>query len=55
VNAAGTAIPHRPTLPWQPAAELDPKGRIDAGTLPNTSYDKLNLHYAACVLLQHAA
>jgi hypothetical protein len=54
-SAAGTAIPHRPKLPWQPAADLDPNARIDATTLPNTSYDKLNRHYAVEVLLQHAA
>jgi hypothetical protein len=54
-SAAGTAIPHLPKLPWRPAAELDPNTEIDAKTLPNTTYDKLNLHYAVEVLLQTAA
>jgi hypothetical protein len=36
-------------------ADLDPTTEINAGTLPNTSYDKLNLHYAVEVLLQTAA
>jgi hypothetical protein len=53
--ATGEAIPHRPGLPWHPATELDPDTQINAKTLPNTSYDKLHLHYAVEVLLQQAA
>ena len=54
-SATGQAIPHRPGLPWHPATELDPDTKINAKTLPNTRYDKLHLHYAVEVLLQHAA
>ena len=54
-NATGEAIPHRPGLPWHPASQLDPETSINARTLPNTTYDRLHLHYAVEVLLQHAA
>ena len=54
-TSQGEPIPHRPTLPWRPAAELDPTARIDARTLPNTTYDKLELHHAVEVLLMNAA
>ena len=51
----GTAVPHRPPLPWRPAAEIDPLGTIGAKTLPPEATDRLNLHYAVSVLLQWAA
>jgi hypothetical protein len=54
-SAAGENITHRPGLPWHPATELDPDQTINAKTLPNTTYDKLHLHYAVEVLLQQAA
>jgi hypothetical protein len=53
---AGAAVPHRHELPWQSAESLDPDDVIDAATLPPHFYgDKLDLHYAVDVLMQHAA
>lgn len=52
---AGVDVPHRPVPPWRPTAELDPRAGIGAGTLPPTTYDRLDLHYTVVVLLQHAA
>jgi hypothetical protein len=55
-TAAGTPVPHRHPWPWQPAEHLDPQGAIHAGTLPpHYAGDKLDLHYAIDVLMQHAA
>ena len=51
----GKPVPHRHQLPWQPAEHLDPTGHIDATTLPPRTGDKLDLHYAVNVLVQHAA
>jgi hypothetical protein len=51
----GKPVPHLPGQPWRPAAELDPTGSITSRTLPPIGYDKLNLHYAVEVLLQHSA
>ena len=59
-TAAGIAVPHRPPLPFEPAQDLleavqlrDP---VDARTLPSpTTGDRLDLHYAVAVLVQHAA
>jgi hypothetical protein len=51
----GTSVPHRQPLPWRPVSELDPNQRIDSATLPPTVHDRLDLHYAVSVLLQHAA
>lgn len=54
--ADGAAVPHRPDLPWRPAAELDPDQQITADTLPpHWAGDRLQLDYAVAVLLQHAA
>ena len=59
-TADGTAVPHRPTLPFQPAKDvldaLQFGPPIIAGTLPpHTSGDRLDLHYAVAVLVQQAA
>ncbi|HEX4016678.1 MAG TPA: DUF222 domain-containing protein [Frankiaceae bacterium] len=54
-SAAGQAVPHRHGWPWQPAEQLDPDGVIGAATLPPRAGDKLDLHYAVEVLMQHAA
>jgi hypothetical protein len=54
-SPGGVSIPHKPTLPWRPAHELDPTGTIDSTTLPPEVRDKLDLHYAVSVLLQQAA
>lgn len=59
-TAAGIAVPHRPPLPFEPAQDLlealqlrDP---VDARTLPSlTTGDRLDLHYAVAVVVQHAA
>jgi hypothetical protein len=52
---SGDGVPHRHPLPWQPEEPLDPNGRIDAATLPPDGIDRLDLHYAVGVLMQHAA
>ena len=69
-TAAGIAVPHRPPLPFQPAQDLTEAlntqdqstqdqgahAPIDARTLPpQTSGDRLDLHYAVAVLVQQAA
>ena len=59
-TADGTAVPHRPALPFQPAKDvldaLQFGPPIVAGTLPpHTSGDRLDLHYAVAVLVQQAA
>jgi hypothetical protein len=54
-TAAGRPVPHRPQWPCQPAEHLDPTEHIDHTTLPPHAGDKLDLHYAVNVLLQHAA
>ena len=54
-SSTGTAVPHRPPLPWRPAEELDPTGAVTPNTLPPITHDRLDLHYAVSVLLQHAA
>ncbi len=54
-TAEGEPVPHRHQWPWQPAEHLDPDTRIDATTLPPDGVDKLDLHYAVNVLMQHAA
>lgn len=59
-TAAGTAVPHRPPLPFQPAQDLiealQLREPVDARTLPpQTSGDRLDLHYAVAVLVQQAA
>ncbi len=64
-TAAGIAVQHRPPLPFQPAQDLiealstqdpGPHAPIDARTLPpQTSGDRLDLHYAVAVLVQQAA
>ncbi len=51
----GAVIKHRQPLPWRPAGELDPHRVIGPKTLPPTVLDRLDLHYAVSVLLQHAA
>ncbi len=51
----GAAIKHRQPPPWRPAGELDPHRLIGPKTLPPTVLDRLDLHYAVSVLLQHAA
>jgi HNH endonuclease/Domain of unknown function (DUF222) len=55
ITAAGRAVPHRPEWPWLPADELDPEAAIHPATLPPFAGDKLDLHYAVDVLMQHAA
>ena len=59
-TAAGIAVPHRPPLPFQPAQDLiealQLRAPVDARTLPpQTSGDRLDLHYAVAVLVQQAA
>jgi hypothetical protein len=54
-TANGTPVPHRHQWPYQPAEELDPNTAINPVTLPPHAYDKLDLHYAVEVLMQHAA
>ena len=54
-TASGLPVPHRHQWPWQPAEHLDPDNSIDATTLPPFAGDKLDLHYAVDVLMQHAA
>ena len=59
-TAAGIAVPHRPPLPFQPARDLiealQLREPVDARTLPpQTSGDRLDLHYAVAVLVQQAA
>jgi hypothetical protein len=54
-TAAGRPVPHRPEWPWLPAEELDPDAAIHPATLPPFASDKLDLHYAVDVLMQHAA
>ncbi len=54
-TTAGTPVPHRHQWPYQPAEHLDPDTTIDAATLPPHAGDKLDLHYAVAVLMQHAA
>ena len=55
-TTAGIPVPHRHQWPWQPAEHLDPDHSIDATTLPPYfAGDKLDLHYAIDVLMQHAA
>lgn len=54
-TSTGQAVPHRPALPLEPAADLDPHRTIDAGTLPPQNGGKLDLHYAVSVLMQWAA
>ncbi len=51
----GVLVPSRHPLPWQPAAALDPTGRITATTAAHTTFDRLDLHYAVSVLMQQAA
>jgi hypothetical protein len=51
----GVAVPPRPPLPWRPADELDPHHHVKPDTLPPHAYDRLDLHYAVSVLMQHAA
>lgn len=48
-------LPH-PELPWRPAAELDPQGRVSAETLsPDRVEAPMDLGYAVMVLLQQTA
>ncbi len=54
-TAEGEPVPHRHQWPWQPAEHLDPDATIHAATLPPDGVDKLDLHYAVGVLMQHAA
>lgn len=51
----GLAVKHRRTMPWRPVRELDPMRLIGPDMLPPTVHDRLDLHYAVSVLLQHAA
>lgn len=52
----GTPVPHHPPLPWQPAADVDPKRAVAAGTLPPRWVgDPLDLRYAVSVLVAQAA
>lgn len=54
-TSEGTAVARRHRLPWQPAAALDPTSRITPATAAHNTFDRLDLHYAVSVLLQHAA
>ncbi|HEX4427697.1 MAG TPA: DUF222 domain-containing protein [Frankiaceae bacterium] len=54
-TAAGSPVPHRAEWPWLPAEGLDPSAAIHPTTLPPFAGDKLDLHYAVEVLMQHAA
>ena len=54
-TATDVPIPHRNVWPWRPAEELDPDAAIHPATLPPHAGDKLDLHYAVEVLMQHAA
>lgn len=55
-TVTGVPVLHHPALPWASAAELDPKHRISAQTLPPAGVDaRLDLGYAVMVLAQQAA
>jgi hypothetical protein len=55
-HADGTVIPHRLTLPWAPADELDPAGLIGPDTLPTAwTGEPMDLGYVVNVMLPHAA
>jgi hypothetical protein len=54
-TASGEPVPHRHEPPWRRAEHLDAGTRVEAGTLPPDGLDKLDLHYAVNVLMQHAA
>ncbi len=51
----GGLVPSRHSLPWQPAAALDPTNHITPATATHTTFERLDLHYAVSVLMQHAA
>ncbi len=52
----GIPVLRHPGQPWADPTQLDPTGRISAGTLPPTHCDaRLDLGYAVAVLLQQAA
>ena len=54
-TANGIPVPHRHQWPFRPAEHLDPDATINVATLPPHAGDKLDLHYAVDVLMQHAA
>ena len=54
-TANGIPVPHRHQWPFRPAEHLDPDAAIHPATLPPHAGDKLDLHYAVEVLMQHAA
>lgn len=54
-TAAGAKVPQKPAPPWHPADRLDPTAQIRPDTLPPHAIDRLHLHHAVEVLLQHAA
>lgn len=54
-TADGVPVLHLPRLPWGDPAELDPTGRVSAGTLPPDRYDRTDLDYVVSVPMQQAA
>ncbi|MCW2679693.1 MAG: endonuclease [Frankiales bacterium] len=55
-TADGVPVLHHPAQPWGDPAELDPLGRVSAGTLPPDHCDaRLDLRYVVSVLVAQAA